>query len=138
MKNIIVVDGINNGTEDFATVKEAQEWIEESFIEDGEIHPDIECVKIFKQTHETKVIDIENGYKIVFEELESVPAETLVSFAEPNQQLFTIAEVESYLERQKEICKQQYNLYCTDRELPISDVCRKMILEAPTPNIVKS
>lgn len=57
---------------------------------------------------------------------------------EPSQQLFTIAEVEHFLERQKEICKQQYNLYCTDRELPISDVCRKMILEAPTPNIVKS
>ena len=66
------------------------------------------------------------------------PLDAQVSFAEPNQQLFTIAEVESYLERQKEICKQQYNLYCTDRELPISDVCRKMILDAPTPNIVKS
>ena len=61
-----------------------------------------------------------------------------VSQPEPNQQLFTIAEIESFLERQKEICKQQYNLYCTDRELPISDVCRKMILEAPAPNIVKS
>lgn len=55
-----------------------------------------------------------------------------------NQQLFNIAEIENFLLRQKEICKQEYNRYCTDRELPISGVCRQMIVEAPMPNIVKS
>ena len=66
MKPILVVDGINNETEDFATVKEAENWIKETFIEDGEIHPDIESVKIFRQTHETKVIECKDGYEVVF------------------------------------------------------------------------
>lgn len=72
MEKIIVHDGISNEVFDFKTFEEAKEMILEEYVQEGSIHPDIECVKIFKQMFETKVTETKpNFYKVEFEELEA-------------------------------------------------------------------
>lgn len=79
MKKILVVDGVNTETEEFETLDEAKSWIKECFTDKDEgIHPDIESVKIYEQKYITDVVEAEDGYKVIFNEIESVPAETLV------------------------------------------------------------
>jgi hypothetical protein len=71
-EKVFVWDGVNSDLEEFDTLKEAKDWIKETFIdeEDG-IHPEIESVFIMKRTHEIVVnaLDEEECHEVKFNEL---------------------------------------------------------------------
>jgi hypothetical protein len=77
-KTIIVADGVHGDIEDFNSFDEAKDWIIDNFIyKDEGIHPNIESVKIYKQMFTTDVVEVEGGYKVVFNKIESVSNEKL-------------------------------------------------------------
>jgi hypothetical protein len=56
---IFIFDGINSQIEEVDSIEEAKNWIEENFIEDGEIHPDIESLFIARKIASVKVEEVE-------------------------------------------------------------------------------
>ena len=56
---IYIFDGINSQIEEAENLDQAKEWIEQNFIEDGEIHPDIESLFIVRQIASVKVEEVE-------------------------------------------------------------------------------
>lgn len=71
MKKYLAFDAINHEYEDFDTIKEAQKWLEEAFLDQSEgYHPDLTECKIFelKQTVTYDVIDSKENYKYINEE----------------------------------------------------------------------
>jgi len=57
---IFVLDGINGSIEEVQSVAEAKSFIEENFVDNGEIHPDIESLEIVKQIASVKVEEVED------------------------------------------------------------------------------
>jgi hypothetical protein len=55
----LAYDGINNEHEECDTIEEAREYLEESFLQENEYHPDLESCSIWeiKETVEYDVID---------------------------------------------------------------------------------
>ena len=56
-KNLFVWDGINCQLEEVDSIEEAREFIKENFIEDGNIHPDIESVFVLQRVASVIVDD---------------------------------------------------------------------------------
>jgi len=48
MRTYLAFDGINYEYEKFYTLEEAQEWLKESFLNNGEYHPDLKDCAIYK------------------------------------------------------------------------------------------
>lgn len=71
MKKYLAFDPINHEYEDFETIKEAQEYLEESFLDDDEgYHPDAEDFLIYELIEKVKVteLDAKENYKYGSEE----------------------------------------------------------------------
>jgi hypothetical protein len=71
MKKYAAFDGINMEYEQFGTIEEAREWLEEGFLIDGEgYHPDLKGCRIFKlfETVDYEVVDKKSNYKYDYEE----------------------------------------------------------------------
>ena len=74
MKKYLAFDAINNEYEEFETIEDAQQWLEEAFLCSGEgYHYDLKSCKIFelKQTVDYDVVDSKKNYK--YENEEDIP-----------------------------------------------------------------
>ena len=71
MKKYLAFDGINCEYEDFETLKEAQDWLVECFLDSSEgYHPDLKSCKIFelKQIVDYEVVDSKENYKYMYDD----------------------------------------------------------------------
>ena len=71
MKKYLAFDGINGGHEDFDTIEEAREWLEDCFLSPDEgYHPDFASCKIYQlaETVECEVVDKKENYKYIYED----------------------------------------------------------------------
>ena len=71
MKKYLAFDGINNEHEEFETIEEAREWLEELFLDAEQgYHPDTESCKIFelKEIIAIDLIDSQKNYKYLYED----------------------------------------------------------------------
>ena len=71
MKRYLAFDGINGDREEFDTIEEAREWLEECFLSPDEgYHPDFASCKIYQLAEivECDVIDKQENYKYINEE----------------------------------------------------------------------
>lgn len=71
MKRYLAFDAINYEYEDFDTIDDAQNWLEEAFLDSSEgYHPDLKDCKIFelKQVVDYDVIDSKDNYKYMYED----------------------------------------------------------------------
>ena len=74
MKKYLAFDAINCEYEEFETIKDAREWLEECFLDsDKGYHPDLKDCKIYelKETVIYNVIDKKENYK--YENEEDIP-----------------------------------------------------------------
>ena len=71
MKKYLAVDGINGDREEFDTIEEAREWLEDCFLSPDEgYHPDFASCKIYQlaETVECEVVDKKENYKYIYED----------------------------------------------------------------------
>jgi hypothetical protein len=71
MKRYLAFDGINGDHEEFDTIEEAREWLEDCFLSPGEgYHPDFQSCKIYQlaETVECEVVDKKENYKYMDED----------------------------------------------------------------------
>jgi len=89
MKKYLAFDGINCEHEEFETIEEAREYLEECFLDsDDGYHPDMDSCKIYelKETVSYDVIDKKENYKYIHEE--DIPEDDEVSEAWPHNNDF--------------------------------------------------
>ena len=71
MKRYLAFDGINGEREEFDTIEEAREWLEDCFLSPDEgYHPDFASCKIYQlaETVECEVVDKKENYKYIYED----------------------------------------------------------------------
>ena len=71
MKKYLAFDGINGDHEEFDTIEEAREWLEDCFLSPDEgYHPDFASCKIYQlaETVECEVVDKKENYKYIYED----------------------------------------------------------------------
>jgi hypothetical protein len=71
MKRYLAFDGINGDREEFDTIEEAREWLEDCFLSPDEgYHPDFASCKIYQlaETVECEVVDKKENYKYIYED----------------------------------------------------------------------
>lgn len=71
MKRYLAFDGINGDHEEFDTIEEAREWLEDCFSSPDEgYHPDFQSCKIYQlaETVECEVVDKQENYKYIYED----------------------------------------------------------------------
>lgn len=85
--------------------------------------PDEDCIGWLAEENKKLKAEIDT--------LKANRAETQVSFAEPNQQLFTVNEVMSFLESQRQCCAEAYRENTEDYQIYDNTLCA--IENAPLP-----
>jgi len=84
MKRYLAFDGINGDREEFDTIEEAREWLEDCFLDEEEgYHPDFQSCKIYQlaETVECEVVDKKENYKYMDED--DIPEDDNESIAWP-------------------------------------------------------
>ena len=97
MKTYLAHDAINGEYEEFETIEEAREWLEESFLDyDQGYHPETELCRIFELKEKVilNIIDSKKNYKYLNED--DIPEDDDESEAWPYDSVFD------------EICKHEF------------------------------
>lgn len=89
MKKYLAYDAINSEYEEFDTIEEAREWLEEGFLDSSEgYHPDVDDCKIYKlfETVTHEIVDSKSNYE--YENEEDIPEENESAEAWPYDNSF--------------------------------------------------